>query len=81
MSGLIVKEYKVYCKNYKECHQWAILTTNTSRKEAEEVALKRGWEKGPDGICTGEQDLRWICPKCLKKMKHGNQQGNLLKRL
>ena len=61
MSGLIIKEYQIYCKNFKYCHQWSILTANTHRSEAEAVAIKHGWKDDKDGL--------WTCPKCLKKMK------------
>lgn len=60
MAGFIIKEYQIYCKNYKNCHSWDILTANTSEIDASNAALKRGWEKD-SGL--------WICPKCLAKMK------------
>jgi hypothetical protein len=61
MSGLIVKEYQIYCRNMKTCRQWSILTSNTPRLEAQRVALERGWKQD-------EEDL-WVCPKCLRKNK------------
>ena len=63
MSGLIIKEYQIYCKNYKDCHQWAVLTANTPIKEAIKVAIKQGWKR------QGSMPDLWVCPKCLKKDK------------
>lgn len=61
MAGLIIKEYQVYCKNYKDCHQWTILTANTPRADAIRSALSRGWKRDAEEL--------WVCPKCLKKQE------------
>lgn len=61
MAGLIVKEYEVYCKYYKECRQRTILTANTPRASAIRSALSRGWKQDAEEL--------WVCPKCLKKQE------------